>query len=72
MQGLSPVPRKMVKFNPGLRQILSKVFIVYEWNSSLQKSVESLLHDTVMSMITQNVALRNAYRKVKYKNATKF
>ena len=25
-----------------------------------------------MSMITQNVTLRNAYRKVKYKNATKF
>ena len=72
MQGLSPVPRKMVKFNPGLRQILSKVFIVYKWNSSLQKSVESLLHDTVMSMITQNVTLSNAYRKVKYKNATKF
>ena len=25
-----PVPRKMIKFNPGLSQILSKVLLVYE------------------------------------------
>ena len=27
LEDLGPVPRKMVKFNPGLFQILSKVFL---------------------------------------------
>ena len=49
----------MVKFNPGLSQILSKVFL-----SSLQNTVVSLLRDSVM--ITQNVTLSNA-QEGKYK-----
>ena len=45
---LGPVPRKMVKFNPGLSEILSTVFLLRECNSSLQNTVELLLCDTVM------------------------
>ena len=40
---LGPVPRKMVKFNPGLSEILSAVFLLRECNSSLQNTVELLL-----------------------------
>ena len=45
---LGPVPRKMVKFNPGLRT----------YNSSLQNTVVSLLRKK--EMIAQNVSLSNA------------
>ena len=38
-----PVPRKMVKFNPGLSEILPTVFSLRECNSSLQNTVELLL-----------------------------
>jgi len=54
-----PVPRKMVKFNPGLSQISSTVFSsLRTCNSRLQITVEPLLRDVVM--ITQNVTLSNA------------
>ena len=43
-----PVPKKMVKFNPVLSEILSMVFLLRECNSSLQNTVELLLWDTVM------------------------
>ena len=43
-----PVPRKMVKFYPGLSEILSTVFVLRACNSSLQNTVEPLLRDTVM------------------------
>ena len=38
-----PVPRKMVKFNPGLSEILITIFLLRECNSSLQNAVELLL-----------------------------
>ena len=38
-----PVPRKMVKFNPGLSEILITIFLLIECNSSLQNAVEFLL-----------------------------
>ena len=38
-----PVPRKMVKFNPGLSEILIPIFLLRECNSSLQNAVELLL-----------------------------
>ena len=38
-----PVPRKMVKFNPGLGEILSAVFLLRARNSSLQNTAEPLL-----------------------------
>ena len=44
---LGPVPRMMVKFNPGLSEILSKVFLLRASNSSLQNTVNPLLWDTV-------------------------
>ena len=47
-KGQGPVPEKMVKFNPGWSEILSKVFLLRECNSSLQNTVELLLWDTVM------------------------
>ena len=37
----------MVKFNPGLSQILSTIFLLRACNSSLQNTVEPLLWDTV-------------------------
>ena len=37
------VPRKMVKFNPGLSEILITIFLLRECNSSLQNAVELLL-----------------------------
>ena len=37
------VPRKMVKFNPGLSEILSTVFLLRACNSSLQNAVQPLL-----------------------------
>ena len=43
-----PVPRKMVKFNPGLSEILITIFLLRECNSSLQNAVEFLLWDTVV------------------------
>ena len=43
-----PVPRKMVKFNPGLSEILITIFLLRECNSSLQNAVELLLWDTVV------------------------
>ena len=45
---LGPVPRKMIKFNQGLSEILSTVFLLRTSNSSLQNTVEPLLCDTVM------------------------
>ena len=41
------VPRKMVKFNPGLSQILSTILLQRASNSSLKNTVEPLLWDTV-------------------------
>ena len=38
-----PVHRKMVKFNPGLSEILITIFLLRECNSSLQNAVELLL-----------------------------
>ena len=38
-----PVPRKIVKFNPGLSEILITIFLLRECNSSLQNAVELLL-----------------------------
>ena len=38
-----PVPRKMVKFNAGLSEILITIFLLRECNSSLQNAVELLL-----------------------------
>ena len=38
----------MVKFNPGLSQILSKVFLSQNMQLEFSKYVESLLQDTVM------------------------
>ena len=44
-----PVPRKMVKFNPGLSQILSKVFLSKNMLLELTKYFcVSLLRDSVM------------------------
>ena len=39
-----PVPRMMVKFNPGLSEILSTVFLLRACNLSLQ--------NTVLNMVT--------------------
>ena len=47
----------MIKFNPGLSQILSKVSCLRTCNSSLQNTVEPLIRETVM--IKQNVTLSN-------------
>ena len=44
---LGPVPRMIVKVNPGLSEILSTVFLLRECNSSLQNIVKPLLWDTV-------------------------
>ena len=43
-----PVPRKMVKFNPGLSEILSPVFLLRARNSSLQNTAAPLLRGKVM------------------------
>ena len=56
-----PVSRKMVKFNPGLKQF---------FNPSSQNIVEPLLRDK--EMITQTVTLSNYQKAVKYKNGIKF
>ena len=40
---LGPVPRMMVKFNPGLSEILSTVLLLTECNLSLQNTVKPLL-----------------------------
>ena len=40
---LDPVPRMMVKFNPGLSEILSMIFLLRECNSSLQNAGKPLL-----------------------------
>ena len=40
---LGPGPRMMVKFNPGLSEILSTVFLLRACNSSLQNTVKPLL-----------------------------
>ena len=50
LNNLGPVPRKMIKFNPGLSQILGKVFCPRTCNSILPR-------DTVM--MTQNVTQNN-------------
>ena len=42
-EDMGPVPRKVVKFNSGLSEILSKVFLLVACNSSLQNTVEPLL-----------------------------
>ena len=46
---LDPVPRMIVKFNPGLSEILSMIFLLRECNSSLQNAGKPLLWDTVTS-----------------------
>ena len=46
-------PQKMIKFNPELSQILSKVFLSKNMQFNFTNTVEPLLRDTVM--ITQNV-----------------
>ena len=48
----------MVKSNPGLSQILSKVFLSKNMSLELTKSVLLCLRDSVM--IAQNVTLSNA------------
>ena len=55
---LGPVPRKMVKFNPGLSQISNTVFLSKSVQLEVTKYCWALLRDTVM--ITQNVTLNNA------------
>ena len=55
---LGPVPRKMVKFNPGLSQILSEVFLSKKMQFELRNTLQSLLRDTVK--ITPNVIPSNA------------
>ena len=40
---LGPVSRMVVKFNPGLSEILSTVFLLRASNSSLQNTVKPLL-----------------------------
>ena len=45
---LGPLPRKMVKFNPGLSQILSKVFLSKNLLLELTKYFVSLLRDSGM------------------------
>ena len=62
-RGLDLVPRKMVKFNQGLSQTLSKGLV--STKSSLQNTVKSLTQET--EMVTQHVTL-----SIKYKNGTKF
>ena len=67
-----PVPWKMVNFNPGLRQILSKFFLSKDMQLELIKycKVEPLLQNTIM--ITQKVTLSNICKKVKYKIRANF
>ena len=55
---LGPVPRKMVKFNPGLSQIWSEVFLSKKMQFELRNTLQSLLRDTVK--ITPNVIPSNA------------
>ena len=57
-KALVPVPRKMVQFNPGLSQILSKVFLSKNMPSELTNQLCLSTRFTVM--ITQNVFLSNA------------
>ena len=40
---LGPVPRMMVKFNPGLSEILSTVFLLRACNLSLQTTVLNMV-----------------------------
>ena len=53
-----PVPRKMVKSNPGVGQILSKVSPLKTCNLNFQKTVVTLLRKK--EMITRNVTLSKA------------
>ena len=53
-----PAPRKMVKSNPGVSQILSKVSPLRTCNLSFQKTVVTLLRKK--EMITRNVTLSKA------------
>ena len=50
-----PVTRKMVNFNPGLSQILGKVFL----SKNMQRELKILfsLHSEIQLIITQNVTL---------------
>ena len=54
-----PVPRKMVKLNPGLNQKfkLRRFSCLRTCNLSLQNTLEHLLKDT--EMMTQNFTLNN-------------
>ena len=45
---LGPVPRKIVKFNPGLSQVLSKVFLSKNILLELTKYFVSLPQDSVI------------------------
>ena len=64
-----PVPRKMVKFYPGLSEILSTVFLLRACNSSLQNTVEPLLRDTVM--IYTKCFYKQCIGRYKYKKRNK-
>ena len=71
---LAPVPRKpQVKFNPGLSQIFSMVFLsIITCPLSFQNTghvFTAVLQDLVM--ITESVTLSNTY-KGKIQNGTKF
>ena len=43
-----PVPRKMVKFNPRLSKISSKVFLSRNMQLELTNTIEPLIRDKVM------------------------
>ena len=66
---LGPFPRKMVKLNPGLNEILSTVFLLRACNSNLQNTAELLVWDTVI--FVRNVSLEAMHRKVNTKKGTK-
>ena len=59
LRAQGPVPRKMVKFNLGLSQILSKVFLYKNMFLELTKYMLCLYFQK-KEMIAQNVPLGNA------------
>ena len=65
---LGPVPQKVVKFNPGLSQISSKVFL--SKNVSLELTKYCCVFNPRFS--DDNILLLAIQRKVKYKKGTKF
>ena len=69
-----PVPRKMIKFNPGLSQILSKVPLVYESVTLGYKIPLCPLYFEKRNDNTTCYSISNVYiyRKVNTKSGTKF